>query len=263
MPTLTLGKHNPRIADIRRAVREGGLTPDGLLPVEGPKLIEEALRSGLEIPEAYRRRGEALPALPQGCPVYELDEAAFHRIQGTETSQGVIALARPPSFTLRDVIHAARGPIVIVAELQDPGNVGTIFRAAESFDATACLGLRGSVSPYNSKAVRASAGSVFRLPHVWNLNSTEVFDGLRAEGIRIVATAPTAAKAVTDWNWNERTAMLIGNEGAGLAPEIQQQCDAALRIPHSSRVESLNSAIAAALILYEAYRQRGTGGGKP
>jgi TrmH family RNA methyltransferase len=257
VPTLTLGKHNPRIAEIRRAVRDGGLTADGLLPVEGPRLIDEAVRSGLEITEAYRRRGERIANLPSGCPVYELDDTTFHRIQGTETSQGVLALARPRQFSLREVARAGRGPIMTLAELQDPGNVGTIFRATESFEGGACLGLRGSASPYNPKAVRASAGSVFRLPHVWGLDFDELATELASAGVPIIATAPTASRTIAEWDWSRPTAVLIGNEGAGVRPDILARCEATLAVPHSAAVESLNSAVAAAVILYEAYRRRG------
>jgi TrmH family RNA methyltransferase len=255
--TLTLGKHNPRIIEIRRATREGELTSDGLLPVEGPKLIAEAIRSGLEIPEAYRRRGAAMANLPAGCAVYELEDVAFQRIQDTETSQGVIALVRPRAFTLRDITRSPNGPIIALAQLQDPGNVGTIFRAAESFASAGCLGLRGTASPVNPKSVRASAGSVFRLPHVWNLDFEELLTALGAEGIPVIATAPRASMTIAEWDWSRPAAVLIGNEGGGLPREIVERCAATLRVPQSAGVESLNSAMAAAVILYEAYRRRG------
>ncbi|HEX5000163.1 MAG TPA: RNA methyltransferase [Terriglobia bacterium] len=257
MPTLTLGKHNPRLSDIRRAVHDGSLTPDGLLPVEGTRLIEEAIRSGLEIPEAYCRRGDTVPALPPGCSVYELEESGFRKIQSTETSQGVVALVHIPRFQLSAITESGKGPIVVLAELQDPGNVGTILRAAESFDAAGCVALAGTASPYNPKSVRASAGSVFRLPHVWNVDADETIDAFRKRGFRVVATGPAATASITTWNWQEPTAVLIGNEGSGVRPETLRRCDAALRIPHNPQVESLNSAVAAALVLYEAYRQRG------
>src|SRR5947207_2063092 len=101
---LSLGKHNPRLADIRRAINHGSLTRDGMLPVEGPKLVEEAQRSGLEIVAVFFRKDTTLPALPTSVPVYEIEPAVFKTIQSTETSQGVVALIKPQHYSMTDVI---------------------------------------------------------------------------------------------------------------------------------------------------------------
>jgi len=163
--TLTLGKHNPRLADIRRAINGETLTDDGLLPVEGPKLIREAQDSGLKISALFVRSDVSAENFSLKAPTYILDQAAFRKIQTTESSQGLIALVRMTSISLGDVVeNAAKGPLVVLAGLQDPGNAGTIVRVAESFGASGCIGLTGTVGLYNSKVVRASAGSVFRLP---------------------------------------------------------------------------------------------------
>ncbi|HET9129370.1 MAG TPA: TrmH family RNA methyltransferase, partial [Terriglobia bacterium] len=165
MDTLTLGKHNPRLADIRRAINGETLTDDGLLPVEGPKLIREAEDSGLEIAALFVRSDVSTENFSYKVPTYVLDQPAFRKIQTTESSQGLIALVRLNPSTLDDIISKSdKGPIVILASLQDPGNAGTIIRVAESFGASACVGLTGTVGIYNSKVTRASAGSVFRLP---------------------------------------------------------------------------------------------------
>jgi TrmH family RNA methyltransferase len=255
---LSLGKHNPRLKEIRRAVRGDSLTADGLLPIEGPHLVAEAIASGLAMPEIYVRKDSGTNLVPPGRSAFELEEDAFGKIQSSESSQGIVALVRIPSFELSRIARNPRGPIVLFGGLQDPGNVGTILRTAEAFEASGCVGLRHTVSVYNPKAVRASAGSIFRMPHVWDLDFDHVLAMLRAAGIRMVVTAaagPGAAVAIGDWSWTEPTAVLIGNEGRGVEPEMAARCDAVLRIPHSAKVESLNAAIAATLVLYEAYRR--------
>ena len=144
MQSVTLGKHNPRLLDIRRAVEHGTLTADGLLPIEGPKLLEEAESSGLQIGAVFVRRGGTMPSLAGHIPVYEIDASTFKTIQTTETSQGVIALVRIGRFDLEEVLKRRRALIMMLARLQDPGNVGTILRVAESFGADACLATRGT-----------------------------------------------------------------------------------------------------------------------
>ena len=256
MDTISIGKHNPRLADIRKAIQQGTLTTDGLLPVEGPKLIREAYSSGITIAELFIREGVAPQELPPASTLYTVDRGIFREIQSTEHSQGVMALVRPRTWSLSDVLGHSPAPIVVLAGLQDPGNVGTILRVAESFAAAGCLGLSGTATVHNSKVIRASAGSVFRLPHVWDLQWEAVLDALKSREIPLVGTSPHAVESVHSWDWTQPAAILIGNEGSGLSPTHTAACTVMLRIPHQPQTESLNSAIATALILYEAYRRR-------
>jgi RNA methyltransferase, TrmH family len=256
--TLTLGKHNPRLADIRRAVNGETLTDDGLLPVEGPKLIREAEDSGLKIAALFVRSDVSTENFSANIPIYLLDQPAFRKIQTTESSQGLIALVHVPHANLADIVsNSANGPIVILTRLQDPGNAGTIIRVAESFGARGCIGLSGTVGLYNSKVVRASAGSVFRLPCVWDVALEDVAAALRGAGISLVGTSPHASRSISEWDWRIKGAIMIGNEGRGLEEEDLLHCDTVLKIPLRAPVESLNSAIAASVILYESFKQRG------
>ena len=254
MHTLSLGKHNARIAAIRKAVQHGELTAEGLLPIEGPKLLEEAIRSGIEILDVFLRRGVGLPGIPTGVAVYELDAATFKSIQTTETSQGLIALVRPPQFSLQDMLKTPAPVIAVLGRLQDPGNVGAILRIAESFSATGCLALTGTASVHNPKVVRSSAGSVFRLPHVWDLEIQTAGRKLREAGIKLVGTSPAARQTIGMFDWRQPVAMFIGNEGQGMSEAEVAACDDMVRIPQNPAVDSLNSAVAAAIILYEARR---------
>ena len=115
METLSLGKHNPKLIDIRKALDQGTLTREGLLPVEGPKLLEEAQRSGLEIVGVFKRRGADVPEVSSTVPVYEVDPAVFKTIQSTETSQGVIALVRPRQYNLPAIL-SAKNPLIVVLD---------------------------------------------------------------------------------------------------------------------------------------------------
>jgi len=256
--TLTLGKHNPRLADIRRAINGETLTDDGLLPVEGPKLIREAQDSGLKIAALFVRSDVSTENFSFKAPTYILDQPAFRKIQTTESSQGLIALVQVAPATLGSVVeNVTKGPLVVLAGLQDPGNVGTIIRVAESFGASGCIGLSRTVGLYNSKVVRATAGSVFRLPCVWNVSMDELVESLQNGGISLIGTTPHSEIQISVWDWRSRTAILIGNEGRGIEVEDLVYCDAVLKIPLCSPVESLNSAIAASVILYESFKQRG------
>lgn len=252
---MEIGKHNRKLVEVRKAIQHSTLTPDDLLPIEGPILLEEALRSGIEIVDVFIRPGASVPDSVRK-QAHEVPEDLFRSIQDTEHSQGIVATIRPQRFALADVMEKTPPLIVVLGRLQDPGNVGTILRVAESFEATGCVALSGTASFHNGKVVRASAGSVFRLPHVGGADLKEVAKALREKRIAIVGTSPAAGETIVDWDWRKPTAVLIGNEGGGLSKDELNSCDAILRIPHSSTVESLNSAISAAVILYEAARQR-------
>jgi RNA methyltransferase, TrmH family len=250
--TLSLGKHNPRLVTLRKAIHKGELTNDGLLPIEGPKLLEEASRSGIEVLDVFIRRGVGGTFIPVNSRIYELDPATFQSIQTTEESQGIIALVRPRVFAFHDLVSGGPPLIVVLGRVQDPGNVGTILRIAESFGATGCVALAGTAGVTNSKVVRASAGSVFRIPHIWHLDLPTLQDELKKAGIPLVGMSPSAKSTVDQWDWRNPVAILIGNEGGGLSREEIGACEGMLRIPHHPSVDSLNSAIATAVILYEA-----------
>jgi TrmH family RNA methyltransferase len=252
---MQIGRHSPKLAHIRKALRQGTLTEEGLLPIEGPILLEEAQKSGIEIVDIFVRAGATSPHT--SCKeLFEVPPDIFKSIQETEHSQGIVATVRPRQFKIADVFGATNGLVVVLCRLQDPGNVGTIVRVGEAFGATGCVGLKGTVSFFNSKVVRASSGSVFRLPHVVGVDLNTAIGALRERDIRIVGTAPESETTIEAWDWRKPTAVLVGNEGSGLSSEEVKSCDTVLRIPQKSTVESLNSAIAAAVIVYEASKQR-------
>lgn len=243
--TLLTSTHNRVIKEIRRAIAQGGLTRDGFCVAEGPRLLEEAVRSGCEI--GFVLSAGRVVDLPR-VRVIEVTEALLRSISATQTPQGVLALVRPRSWTVEQVT-AGQALVVVLDGIQEPGNAGAILRAAEAFSATGAVFLKGTVNPYNPKCVRASAGSIFRLPllhGVENLNSLGP--------LALYAAVPGGATVLNEANLRSPCGIIIGSEGRGVRPELSRRATA-VRIP-TSGVESLNAAVAAGIFLYEARRQR-------
>jgi TrmH family RNA methyltransferase len=168
----------------------------------------------------------------------------------------VAALLKLPAFSAAQLLDRSKdGPLVVAAGLQDPGNLGTILRSAEAFGAAGIFLTEGTVSPYNSKVLRGSAGSIFRLPFL-QIASAELLPLLRAHGVRLLATSSHQGTPLPQISWTLPLAIFIGNEGAGLSRELTRQMDETLAIPQSKQVESLNAGVAASIVLYEAARNR-------
>lgn len=241
---------NPLLREIRRAVAQGGLTRSGFCVAETPHLLEEAIRSGREI-GAVLASTDALPELPPGTRVIRMEERLFRSISATEAPQGVLALVRPPRWTGADLLRGT--PLVAVLDgVQDPGNAGTIIRSAEAFGATGVLLLKGSANPFNPKAVRASAGSIFRVPLLHGVTPEEARSVLA--GLALFAAAAGARLEAGSADLKQPCALVVGSEGRGVSATMRAGA-APVRIP-TRAVESLNAAIAAAVLLYEASRQR-------
>jgi TrmH family RNA methyltransferase len=184
-----------------------------------------------------------------------LPDALFQSIATTETSQGVIALVRPPEWSVEQVFRG-RSLVVVLDGLQDPGNAGTIARAAEAFGATGLIFVKGTVSPYNPKTLRASSGSLFRIPFVSGLAAPLVRASLQQHRVDLHAAMPFTGsqRMAGDVDLTRPCAIVIGSEGRGVSKELHGICED-LAIP-TVGVESLNAAVAAAVLLYEARRQR-------
>jgi TrmH family RNA methyltransferase len=256
------GRHNPLVKELRRAFANGDLTPDGHCAIEGLRIVEEAIRSGLRFRAVFFRNSAAQRAdrlLPQMAAYVEmlvLPDKLFAAAVPSETPQGVAALVRCRQFSLEEVFAKAEtGPLVAVAGIQDPGNLGTILRSAEAFGAGGVLLGEGTASPFNSKVIRGSAGSIFRLP-LAKVRLGEALDQLRAHGVRLIATSSHHRSPLPEANLGLPLAILIGSEAAGVPQELLAKVDQVVGIPHSSSVESLNAGVAASIVLYEAARQK-------
>ncbi|MGA8368315.1 MAG: TrmH family RNA methyltransferase [Candidatus Acidiferrales bacterium] len=260
----------------RAALHGTGPTGDEPLGIEGPRLVEEALRSGLEADallvsdtgeHALEGILRAAAASEAGIPrprILRTTDKLFEGVAETETPQGVAALFRQPQWGFEDVLNgsgASRGSVplvVVLAGVQDPGNVGTIVRSAEAFGATGAVAARGTADPWSPKALRASAGSALRLPVLRGMAIPVLLAQLKIEHARILA-ASVRAEGVFEfpaWALHDRLALFIGSEGRGLPAEVEHAADAVISIPVSEPVESLNAAVAASVLLYEISRRR-------
>jgi TrmH family RNA methyltransferase len=251
--------HNPVLKEIRRAAARGGLTSDGLCLAEGMHLLEEALRSGLEIAAIVATENAISAAAGAAKDTAEtrfltVDLPLFHGISTTESPQGVIALVRPPEWTEEDLFR--KTPLIVVLDgVQDPGNAGTLMRAAEAFGATAALFLKGTASPWNPKTLRASAGSLFRLPMRDSLTPGEALQALAGHDVAGWTTLLTGGVPVHQVDLAQPCGIVIGSEAHGVSEEFRKSLKG-ITIP-TMAVESLNAAVAGAVVLYEAARQRG------
>lgn len=288
----------------RRAFRGDAETVGGevLLPIEGPRLIADALRAGLRLEVVlFSREGEARhsaklrPQLAKQTMVAVAGEEAFRRAMDVEHPQGAAALARWRPARLGALLagrggaladsgssgslpagpiaglaalpasgHAAglaaggrKGPALLVAAgLQDPGNLGTLIRAADAFGADGLITLTPGVGPTHPKAIRASAGSLFRLPVAPEVSPAALINACRDHQIALLATAARGPQPVAAADLGAPVCLLIGHESAGLPRSLQRAAAATVTIPMTAEVESLNAALAGAVILYEAARQR-------
>jgi TrmH family RNA methyltransferase len=283
--SLIISRDNRWLKRFRACLRgeDGG---DGIVGVEGVRLVEAALGSGLAVEAMLvsesgdrhlARFGRSIAA---GLQMLRTTDRLFAGIADTQTPQGVAALVRPKAAGVEDVLRGVSLVAVLVG-VQDPGNVGTILRAAEAFGATGAAtcsaGGVGTADPLAPKAMRASAGSALRLPILRGMSCAILLAQLRVSGVKLYAAvrdsdASLGRKSdgvpplVRPWeaDWKSPVALLIGNEGAGLGEEIVRACDARVSIPQRESgetrgVESLNAAMAGSVLLYEAMRQRGAG----
>jgi RNA methyltransferase, TrmH family len=265
------GRHNAAVKELRQAFARAELTDQGFCAIEGIRIVEEAIRSGLRFQAVFFRESaqnlaeRLLPQIGAHVETLLLPDSLFNASVSSEAPQGVAALILVKKSSVQDVLERLQvGPLMVVIGLQDPGNLGTILRSSEALGSAGVVLAQGTVSPFNSKVVRASAGSAFRLPIVIAKAAGEtdkIFKTMRAEGIRLIATSSHKGTPIDQTNLTGPAAILVGSEGAGLPRDLLAQVDELVKIPHAPQVESLNAGVAASIVLYEAARQRGSSDG--
>ncbi len=254
---------NPLLKVFRRALAEG-TTREGLLALEGPLGLEEALRAPratvrsvlVETSAAEKFRG-LLAKLPAGVELATVSARLFEHVAATQSPQGVAALVELRAADFEQALRDPRALMVVACGVQDPGNLGTMMRSAQALGATALVTLRETVSPFNPKGLRASSGAVWRLPFFANRPAGALLESLHRAGIRRVAADRRSPSSLERADLRGPVAFLIGREAAGLAPEVARHADLLLSIPIGPETDSLNAATAAGIFLYEAARQRG------
>jgi TrmH family RNA methyltransferase len=249
-------RSNPLLKMLRKAASRGATTSDGFALAESPHLLEEALRAGVEIRSIFATNGarprlERMLPLHLNLPVRILDDNVFAECSTTAHHQGVLTLVKMPTSNPAVVLS---GFAVVLDSLQDPGNAGTIVRSAEAFGASGVVFLKGSASPTNPKTLRAAAGSLFRLPFIQGVDRDDFLIMAAAAGTKIYAAASQGDVSIGAADFSGSVAVVIGSEAHGIAPSLLSAATS-LEIP-TQQVESLNAAVAASVILYEAARQR-------
>jgi TrmH family RNA methyltransferase len=247
-----------------RALKERAADRE-LCLLEGPRLVLEALAAGVSVVEAAAApRAEASRAGPaalaglrqRGVPVRAMATDLVASLSETETSQGLVAIARRPRFPEGAIFGGT--PLVLVADgVQNPGNLGALVRTAEAAGATGAILAAGCADPFSWKALRGSMGSAFRLPVARGGDAGREIEALLARGLRVVATAADGELRYDAADLRGPVAVVVGSEGRGLSPAALERSSSRVRIPLAGAVESLNVAAAAALVLFEAARQRG------
>jgi RNA methyltransferase, TrmH family len=284
---IITSRDNKWLKSFRAALQGTGPKESDPLAIEGRKLVEDALASGIE-PRALlvsesgeRDLAHVLDIASQsdaGIPrsrIFRTTDKLFASVSGTEAPQGIAALFNQPVWGLEDALRgpalrdgayaaalAAKPPLVaVMTAIQDPGNVGTIVRSAEAFGATGAIATSGTADPWSPKALRASAGSALRLPLLRGLGVSVVLAQLRISGAKIVASSARQPDSVDPNLLSEYlagpAAIFVGSEGAGLPAEVEHAADAHIAIPMSDQVESLNAGVAASIVLYETAKLRG------
>ena len=269
MPVEITSRQNPAVRRYRALARERD--GDAVL-LDGVHLIEEALDAGLEIESAIVSHTFAaantvlLRRLEAGANVYLAGDDVIEAASPVKSPAGIAAIAQLPDASLRDVLAqsdpggSAFQPAMAVAlvDVQDPGNAGAVVRSVEAAGGTGVVTCGASADLRGWKALRASMGSAFRVP-IAHAAIDQLFSDAKVAGVRVIATTIGAGTAdMRDVRWNEPFVLLVGNEGRGLAPDVASRAELRVSIPMFGRVQSMNAAVSAAVILFEAQRQRST-----
>lgn len=238
----------------------------GQFIAEGIRLIEEVIDSGWEteclfLTEKGLKGGRAAALvdclLSRHCRIIKVPDVIFDKIASTENSQGVLAVVKKQIIDFSNVLNSKKDPLIVILDsIQDPGNLGSIIRTVDAADWTVVLLTEGCVDVYSEKVVRASMGSLFHVPVIEKCKRDEIFDILREKGIDVLATSLEHSQSYLQTDFSKPLAVIFGNEGNGVSQEMIARADASIHIPLVGKAESLNVAAAAAIILYEAVRQR-------
>lgn len=241
-------RSNPLIAKVRKLTNDRKFRRwEGLMVCEGPKMLEEALKWGAKLDTVLVSEGFA-PALPEGVRCAEIPADLLKSVAPTQTPQKVLFLCALPDTSLPERLDGSR--YLVLDGLQDPGNVGTLWRTADAFGADGLILLPGCAHPWNPKTLRATMGACFRLP-VWECDLDSLVRTLRHSGLPLYATALREdAKDLREMQLDQ-AAVVIGSEGRGVSDAVLDASRATLKIPMTDRCESLNAAVAGAVVLWE------------
>jgi TrmH family RNA methyltransferase len=258
-------RHNPVVASFRALATTPDPTGRRVL-LDGAHLIGEALDAGLDfeviLVAASRSAGAAEAGRlareleRRGLPLVEADDRAFDAASPVRSPSGIAAIALRAAVEPAALCARPDAFVLVVAGVQDPGNVGALVRSAEAGGVTGAFVTGTSANPFSWKALRGSMGSALRLPVVTGVAPDRILSQMRESGLRTVASVARGGSDPDGVDWTGPVALWVGGEGAGLPDDIVERCDARVTIPMAPQVESLNAAVAGALLVYAARRQR-------
>lgn len=260
-----LAASNPRIRRLRRlSGRRGARAEEGAFLLEGPVLVAEALRSLVPLDGIYAEAAALDPGLvetarAEGIAVHEVADGVIRGITDSVTPRPIVAVAplvAPPAAEVVDRAIEVGRPILVLVDVRDPGNVGTILRAAEAAGAGGVIATKGTVDPWAPKTVRSSAGAILHVPVAAGDEASDVLALLGRAGMPRIATVVSGGGPHDAAPLAGAVAVVLGGEAHGLAPELVSACDERVTIPMEGRTESLNVAMAGSILAFEALRQR-------
>lgn len=266
MITSTANQKIRRIAVWQSKARER--RRDGIYLAEGVKMFREAPREAVRevyLTENLQKKLMEDPEMRerlQELPCETVSEEVFARMSDTQTPQGILTVLRRPEYALEALLKEKNPLFLVLEDLQDPGNLGTILRTGEGAGVTGVILSEGTVDIFNPKVIRATMGSVYRVPFLCVPDPGQAIGELRRAGVRVYAAHLEGERYYDSFSFQGGTAFLIGNEGSGLRRETARLADAYVKIPMEGQVESLNAAVAASLLMYEVHRQRKQKGGE-
>ena len=226
--------------------------------IEGRKMFEEICTDKSRLVKAYFSESYAKEAYPKGLPEFPCEVVAdkvFEAVAETVTPQGVLAIVKMPEYSLEKMVADA-GTLVLLEDLRDPGNLGTIIRTAEAAGVSGIVLSKESVDVYNPKVIRSTMGAVYRVPFLYVEDFKETLCQLKDRKVRLFAAHLKGTKTFDKADYSGKVGIMIGNEANGLSDEAAELAEEKVRIPMAGSVESLNAAVAAALLMYEAFRKQ-------
>lgn len=250
---------NPKIKNLVQLQKKKRLREEqGIFMVEGIRMFREIPRELIKEIYAsesfYNKNKEVFVNIDKRVEL--LSDVVFQKVSETKTPQGILCVVKRKTYTLDDMLENKNAHLLVLDGLQDPGNVGTIIRTGEAAGVTGVILSKDTADLYQAKTIRSTMGSIFRVPCVYIEDILETMETMKSHKIITFAAHLDGEKWYNEVEYNGKIAFLIGNEGNGLRKEVAQSADTWIRIPMEGDVESLNAAVAATVLMYEAYRQR-------
>ena len=235
--------------------------------VEGTKMVAEAPRQWIRniyVSETYEKNPEnktllgtfSKEAAAYGFVMETVADSVFKSVSDTQTPQGIMAIVAMPEYSLSKLVQGKKTHLLILESIQDPGNLGTMVRTGEGAGITGVIMNKTTVDLFNPKTIRSTMGSIYRVPFYVTEDLGQTLKELKEQGVALYAAHLKGEHSYDEEDYTGACGFLIGNEGNGLSDEIANQADTYIKIPMEGQVESLNAAISATLLMYEANRQR-------